>query len=521
MESPAIVQDRKRGDAVIGQRRLSLDDLAQRGASLASAIGAGGVKEDHSVAIMMRNDFCFLESLVATGMLGAYAVPINWHLKGGEVRYILEDAGASVLLIHADLLAQIRDSVPPGVRVIAAPTPPEIAAAYGVSEENCRVSDGAEDLIDLVSRHEPMSDRSRMGSRGSIVYTSGTTGRPKGVKRFALNPEGARKFSEMSEQWFGLRAGIRTVMAAPMYHSAPILYARGVLRTGGSIALMPRFDAEGLLQIIERERITHLIMVPTMFVRLLRLSEDVKRRYDLSSLEFVIHGAAPCPRDVKRRMISWWGPVIYEYYGATETGTASLSSSEEWLARPGTVGKAWPGREIRIYSDDGRRLGPGEVGEIYVSLTGGVPNFTYQNAHEERVRIEKNGLITCGDVGYLDAEGYLFLVDRKKDMVISGGVNIYPAEIECALAEHPKVADSAVIGIPDEEYGEKVAAFVLLDTGEQATEEELRQFLSRRIANYKIPRIFNFVNELPREDSGKLLKRKLREWYWRGRQIRI
>ena len=518
MKSP--VQDGKQGYAAIGERRLLLDDLAQSGARLASALGAGGVKEDHSVAVMMRNDFCFLESLIATGLLGAYAVPINWHLRGGEVRYILEDAGASVLLVHADLLAQIRESVPAGVRVIAAPTAPEIAAAYGVPEEACRVPDGVEDLAGLVSRQAAMSDRSRMGSRGSIVYTSGTTGRPKGVKRFALNPEDARKFSELSEQWFGLRAGIRTVMAAPMYHSAPILYARGVLRSGGSIILMPRFEAEGLLQIIERERITHVIMVPTMFVRLLRLPEEVRRRYDLSSLEFVIHGAAPCPQDVKRRMISWWGPVIYEYYGATETGTVTRSSPEDWLARPGTVGRAWPGREVRICSGDGRTLGPGELGEIYVSLTG-VPNFTYQNAHAERVRIERNGLVTNGDIGYLDEEGYLFLVDRKKDMVISGGVNIYPAEIESALAGHPKVADSAVIGIPDEEYGEKVAAFVLLGTDEQATEEELSRFLRTRIANYKIPRMFTFVKELPRDDSGKLLKRKLRESYWQGRQIKV
>ncbi|MBI2318813.1 MAG: AMP-binding protein [Betaproteobacteria bacterium] len=504
----------------MGDRRVSLAELLQRGARLASALRAGGVKEDCSVALMLRNDYCFLESLAATGMLGAYAVPINWHQKGGEVRFILRDANASVLLIHADLLAGIRESVPPGVRVIAAETPPEIAAAYGVPAALCRVPEGVEELARVQTRHEPMADLSRMGSRGSIVYTSGTTGRPKGVKRLPLEPAAARAFSDMCEQWFGLRPGIRTVMAAPMYHSAPILYARGVLRTGGSVTLMPRFEAEGLLRIIERERITHLIMVPTMFVRLLRLPEEVRRRYDLSSLEFVIHGAAPCPQEVKRRMISWWGPVIHEYYGATETGTATRSSSEEWLARPGTVGKAWPGREVRIYSEEGRRLGPGEVGEIYVSLAG-VPNFTYQNAHHERLRIEKDGLVTAGDVGYLDEEGYLFIVDRKKDMVISGGVNIYPAEIECALAEHPQVADSAVIGIPDEEYGERLAAFVQLVAGEEASEEELRSFLKARIANYKVPRMLTFVKELPRDDSGKLLKRTLRESYWRDRQIKI
>jgi len=340
------------------------------------------------------------------------------------------------------------------------------------------------------------------------------------VRRFPLDEQEARRFASLSQQWFDLRPGIRTVMAGPMYHSAPNTYTRSVLQSGGSIVLMPRFDAQELLALIERHRITHLHLVPTMFVRLLRLPEEVKARYDVSSLQFVVHGAAPCSHETKMAMIAWWGPILHEYYAATETGMVSRSSSQEWLARPGTLGKAWPGREIRVYGDDGMPLGAGQVGEVYVGLQG-VPNFTYQNAAEQRSRIERDGLVTNGDVGYLDEDGYLFLVDRKKDMVISGGVNIYPAEIECALAEHPDVADVAVIGIPDEEYGEKVAAFVLASEGARPTEDALKAYLRQRLANFKVPRVFMFVDELPRDDSGKLMKRKLRDPYWAERATAI
>lgn len=508
--------------AAIGARRLSLAELRERGGRLASALRAAGTGEDDSVALLMRNDLCLLETMIATAQLGAYLVPINWHQKSEEVRFILEDSGARVLVAHADLLAGVRDALPAGLRVIAVPTPPELARPYGVADARCAVpqEQGVEDFDTVLAAHEPMRDTTRVGSRGSIVYTSGTTGRPKGVRRFALEPEAARKFGALSEQWFDLRPGVRTAMAGPMYHSAPSTYTRAVLRSGGSIVLMPRFDAEELLALIERERISHIHMVPTMFVRMLRLPEEVRRRYDTSSLEFVIHGAAPCPCEVKQAMIAWWGPIIHEYYAATETGMVSRSSSEEWLARPGTVGRAWPGRAIRIYTDEGQLAPAGVAGEIYVSLDG-VPNFTYQNAEAQRREIDRGGLVTNGDVGYLDEAGYLFLVDRKKDMVISGGVNIYPAEIEGALAGHPKVADSAVIGIPDEEYGEKLVAFVLPVSGETATEEELRVYLRERLSHFKVPRQFTFVTELPRDDSGKLMKRKLREPYWQGRQARI
>ncbi|PNG46054.1 Long-chain-fatty-acid--CoA ligase (plasmid) [Variovorax sp. WDL1] len=508
------------GYASCGTRRIDLVRLWHRGGSLAAALRGRGVGTDDAVAILMRNDLCFLEAMVAATLLGAYPVPINWHGTASEVAYILKDSGVKVLLAHADLYACVRDAVPTSVHPIVVAVPAELAHPYAVPCELWSVPPDVDDLALVIDSHEPLRDRSLVGSRGTIVYTSGTTGLPKGVKRFALPPDGARRFGEMSQQWFGLRGGVRTVMAGPMYHSAPNTYTLAVLRLGGSIALMPRFDPEALLALIEAERITHLHLVPTMFVRLLRLPEAVRSRYDLRSLEFVIHGAAPCSREVKSAMIDWWGPVIYEYYGATETGMVTRCSSEEWLAKPGTVGKAWPGREIRVYAEDGQRLGPGELGEIYVGMQG-VPEFTYHNADQKRRSIELDGLVTNGDVGYLDSDEYLYLVDRKKDMVISGGVNIYPAEIESVLINHPAVFDCAVIGVPDSEYGENLAAYVIPSPGWRVDEAALQEWLRARLAGFKVPRLFFFADQLPRDDSGKLLKRKLREPHWAEHGLRI
>jgi long-chain acyl-CoA synthetase len=261
-------------------------------------------------------------------------------------------------------------------------------------------------------------------------------------------------------------------------------------------------------------------MVPTMFVRLLKLADDVKAKYDLSSLKFIVHAAAPCPPQVKRQMIEWWGPVINEYYGSSETGAVVFHTSEEALRKPGTVGRAVKDAVVRIYDRQGNRLGPNEVGDIYVLLHG-FPDFTYNRADEKRREAGRDGLVTVGDVGYLDEDGYLFICDRKHDMVISGGVNIYPAEVEAMLIAMPGVHDCAVFGIPDEEFGESLCACIETESGTTLSGDEVRAFLSNRLARYKVPKVIEFRNELPREDSGKIFKRKLRAPYWEnaGRQI--
>jgi long-chain acyl-CoA synthetase len=310
------------------------------------------------------------------------------------------------------------------------------------------------------------------------------------------------------------------LVTGPLYHNAPNLTSLGSLRRGATIVLQPRFDAEQTLALVERHRISHVHLVPTMFVRLLRLPEAVRRRYDTSTLGLVLHGAAPCPPEVKRAMIDWLGPVLVEYYGGTETGVVTLASSEEWLAHPGTVGKAVADGRVVVLDEQGRPLPPGEAGELFLR-NGSQPDFTYRGQDDLRREIERDGLVTCGDVGYLDDEGFLFLCDRKKDMVISGGVNIYPAEIESVLIACPGVRDCAVFGIPDEEFGESLAAVIQPEDGATLAAEAVQGFLRERIAGFKVPRVIEFRADLPREDSGKIFKRKLREPYWAGMQRSI
>ena len=326
----------------------------------------------------------------------------------------------------------------------------------------------------------------------------------------------------MVSRIFDIRPGesFRTVVTGPVYHSAPNMYALSAARDGGLVILQPRFEAEELLQLIERHRITHLHMVPTMFVRLLKLPEAVRRKYDLSSLKFVVHAAAPCSPIVKRQMIEWWGPIINEYYGGTETGGAVFHTAEEALRKPGTVGRPIPGAVAKIFDADGKELGANEIGEVYLRI-GAFPDFTYNGMDQKRREVERQGLITCGDVGYIDSDGYLFLCDRVRDMVISGGVNIYPAEIESVLITMPGVKDCAIFGVPDEEYGEALCAYVEPQDEGALSADAVKAFLRQHLAGYKVPKLVEFQTGLPREDSGKIFKRKLRAPYWEkaGRQI--
>ncbi|TKW76690.1 MAG: long-chain fatty acid--CoA ligase, partial [Bradyrhizobium icense] len=304
-------------------------------------------------------------------------------------------------------------------------------------------------------------------------------------------------------------------MNGPMYHSAPNSYGMLAFRHGATIVLEPRFDPEDLLRLVQEFRISHMHAVPTMFVRLLRLPEEIRKRYDVSSLRFVIHGAAPCPVDVKRAMIEWWGPVINEYLGSTETGIPVWHNSAEALAKPGTVGRAIEGGIVKIFRPDGTPCDMGEPGEIFMRQTA-IADFDYHGNAAARAEAGRDGLVSVGDVGYLDADGYLFLCDRKRDMVISGGVNIYPAEIENTLIGMDGVKDCAVFGVPDDEYGERLFACIEPEAGAKLSTAGVKEFLRARLANFKVPKDIQFLDALPREATGKIFKRRLRDLHAEG-----
>ncbi|MBV8167692.1 MAG: AMP-binding protein, partial [Alphaproteobacteria bacterium] len=342
----------------------------------------------------------------------------------------------------------------------------------------------------------------------------------KGVRRNAPTPAELAVIEAMRARVYGLAPGVRALVAGPLYHSAPNAFGLRAGRIGALTVLMPRFDAEDMLRLIARERIDTCFVVPTMFIRLLRLPEATRRQYDVSSLRFVIHAAAPCPADVKAAMLDWWGPVIWEFYGGTESGAVSLASPEDARAKPGTVGRITEGTTVRILDDAGNELPQGHVGEIY-SRIAGYPDFAYHNDPAKRAAVERDGFITCGDLGYLDTDGYLFLCDRKRDMVISGGVNIYPAEIEAVLQGVPGVHDCAVFGIPDAEFGEALMAIVEPQPGATLDPASIRSALTEKLADYKVPRHIELRTGLPREDSGKIFKRRLRDPYWESAQRKI
>jgi len=494
-----------------GARTLSASAFAERIARAASGFAALGVRQGDCVALLLRNDFAFLEASLAAVRLGAYAVPINWHFKGDEVAYVLADCAAKVLVAHADLLAPVAGAIPAGVEVLTVSTPAEIAASYGCAPGG--VLHGATEWDSWLAGHAPWQG-APLPQASSMIYTSGTTGRPKGVRRQPLTAELEARMADYRERVYGLSPGVRTMIPGPLYHSAPNAFALRAARVASLIALMPRFDPEAFLALVEKHRIEAMFMVPTMFVRLLKLPAEVRKRYDLSSLKFVMHAAAPCPMEIKRAMIEWLGPVIHEFYGSTESGAVTVVDSNEWLERPGTVGQAVRGGEVRIYDDAGQRLGAGEVGEIYTRLEF-LPEFTYHQLPEKRAEIDRDGFITSGDVGYLDEAGYLFLCDRKRDMVISGGVNIYPAEIEAALINCPGVKDCAVFGVPDGEFGEALLAVIEAQPGiAPPSIVEVRTYLAQHLADYKVPRRIELRSDLPREDSGKIFKRRLRDPYW-------
>jgi len=509
MVATVVTGDKQRDGVTIQQRAL-------RGVSALTGLGVG---EGDVVAIMLRNEPAFLEAMLIARLAGCHSCPINWHYKADEAGYILRDCGAKALIIHTDLLRQIEGGVPPGCHVIVVEPSAETAAAFRLTPEQCASPDGTTEWEAWLAA-APVYGGPPRNVRGSIPYSSGTTGRPKGVMRKTPDPAQYARMLEITQTALGIKQGMRTAIVAPLYHSAPASYGMQSLLFADLVLIHERFDAERLLADIERHKLDRLYLVPTHFVRLLRLPDAVKQRYDVSSVAFVASTGSPCPPDVKKQMIDWWGPVINESYASSEAGFITLLSSAEARTHPASAGRPLLGADVRILNDAGEVLPPFEPGLIYCRQSA-YPDFTYINRDADRKAIDREGLVAVGDVGYFDRDGYLYICDRKSDMVISGGVNIYPAEIEAVLITMPGVADCAVFGIPDAEFGEALAAHVQPHNGARLEREAVRLFLKERIADYKVPRVVEFSDALPREESGKIFKRRLRDPYWKdvGRRI--
>lgn len=504
---------------VASGRAIDGDVTLERARRAASAFGRMDVGEGDVIALLLRNEPVFLEAALAARLAGAYACPINWHLKPHEVAFVLADSGASALVAHADLLAPLADVVPARVRVVTVRPPAELQRAYAFDKSVCEPAGDAVAWEDWLASAPPWAGPAR-APRHPLLYSSGTTGRAKGVRREPLAPEHLARTAERVRIAYGVAAGSRTAVVAPLYHAAPVVHGMARLLVGDLVVVLPRFEPEDLLAAVEQYRLNRLLLVPTMLVRLLRLPTAVRERYDLSSLESVGCTGAPLAPETKRAAIEWLGPIVTETYASTETGGVTFCTAEEALQRPGTVGRPLPGVEVRILDADGDELPPRTVGAVYCRQIA-LPPFEYVNLPDARREIECHGMITLGDVGYLDEDGYLYLCDRAADLVISGGVNIYPAEIEAVLLQMPEVVDCAVFGIPDAEFGEALAAHVELCPTAEVDPAAIRAFVAERLAGFKVPRLVEIVPSLPREPTGKVKKRLLREPFWRdsGRSI--
>jgi acyl-CoA synthetase (AMP-forming)/AMP-acid ligase II len=488
-----------------GAAEVSYAELFGAALRATAGLAALGVGAGDRVALLLRNSLEFLEASIATVPLGASAVPINWHWRGEEIAHVLSDSGAKTLVLHADLWPSVAEHVPADVTPVVVGSG-EVPGARSWSEWMAG---------------EPWQEAPE-SAPVSIIYTSGTTGKPKGVVREQSSEEKREASRALLAELFQLGEGERTVIPAPMYHTAPNVYSLACALLGMDMTIMERFDAEEFLRIVQEQRVTVVQMVPTMFVRLLALDEEVRRSYDTSSLRWIVHAAAPCPPDVKRAMIDWLGPIVAEYYGGTETGPVTYCTSEEWLAHPGTVGRAVRG-DMLILDDDGRECPTGVDGTIWFR---GATNFEYFDdpVKTAESRTADGETSTVGDVGHVDEDGYLYLTDRKTYMIISGGVNIYPQETENLLATHPAVLDAAVIGVPNDDLGEEVKAVVQPVDPARAgpdLEGELIRFCREHLAHFKCPRSVDFVDELPRLPTGKLYKRLLRDRYWQGHRTSI
>lgn len=500
-----------------GQRGFTQPQMDTLARQAAGGFAALGIVSGDAVALLMANEIEMIACSQALSILGAYSVPINWHSTPHEIGYILADSDVKALVAHAPLAATAVAAAAGQIPVVSVPLPDETARDLSLDAAVAPV-EGTIDWAGWIAAQAPW-DGAPQPARPAIIYTSGTTGKPKGVMRdsHASAEALAAQARNLALVW-GAEDGMRTLILAPLYHSAPSAYLRsaiGAMTTGGDIRLIAKFEPEAVLQAIERDRITHMWMVPTMFIRLLQLPAEVRAKYDVSSLRNIIHSAAPCPLDVKLQMIDWFGPVINEFYGQTETGPLTYVSATEFLTRPGTAGRVMEGCRIAILDDAGAILPAGREGEI-AGANETYARFTYRNRQDERDGLDAGGLILTGDIGYIDADGYLFVKDRKKDMVISGGVNIYPAEIEDVLLRLDNVSDGAVFGVPHPVFGETIMAAVTLRAPEPAAPERLRAELQKLLSGSKVPREILVIEDFPRDASGKVYKHKLRKMVTEG-----
>jgi len=482
---------------------------------LARVLRARGVGVGDSVSLVCANRPEFAEALAACTRIGVRLTTVNWHLTGEEMGYILDNSDAKAVIGDARFAAALRAAVELAPNL-------ETRIAIGSIE-------GFDDY-DKVIAPESGSDIDDPVLGRTMLYTSGTTGRPKGVDRppaAQREANAAKESSDIPDAGVSLAlsvggaarqngaAGDRHLCTGPLYHAAPLAFSlSGPLAAGCGVVLMDGWSAEETLRLVDEHKVTHTHMVATMFHRLLALPDEVKARYDLSSLRFIVHGAAPCPVAVKKALMEWLGPIVYEYYAATEGG-GTFVGPDDWLTKPGTVGKPFHPALMQIHDAEGNVLGPNEIGTVYMRAPS-TGRFRYYKDDDKTASSYRGDYFTLGDHGYLDDDGYLFLTGRSAELIISGGVNIYPAEVDAVLLTHPAVGDAGTIGIPNDEWGEEVKAVIELKEGVEGTPElaaEILAFAKERLASFKCPRTIDFVAELPRHDNGKLYRRKLRELY--------
>ncbi len=501
-DKPACIM--ARGDGLITY--LALDAAANRFAHLLRGLG---LKSGDHIAILLENNARFFEVCWGAQRAGIVYTPLSTRLTADEAAYVIADCGAKLLVSSYALREAARQLI------ALTPSLSVRLMVDGIIEGYDSYEDGVGAQPDsLISDPSPGRD---------MLYSSGTTGRPKGIVQGVMLPtfDSQNPLADLCNMLYGIDANSIYLSPAPLYHAAPLRFCMAVMRLGGTVVVMERFEATEFLRLIERYRVTHAQLVPTMFVRMLKLPQSERGRYDLSSLKCAIHAAAPCPIAVKEQMIEWWGPILYEYYAGTEGNGMTMVDSNSWLAHKGTVGRPVYG-SIKICGPDGEQLPTGETGVVY--FADGNP-FAYHNDDAQTAASRnQHGWSTLGDIGYVDHEGYLYLTDRQAYMIISGGVNIYPQECENVLVTHPSVVDAAVFGVPNDEFGEEVKAVVQLLNPAQATAalaEELIAFCRERLSALKCPRSIDFVAELPRSATGKLYKRELRDRYWIGRESRL